>query len=147
MDRDDTPAPEAPHYSTVVSPNDHMWLVAPQYYFEIGVSALDCIRRALIAANITPTSILDFPCGHGRVCRMLRSEFPNAHLTACDIERDGVISVPHNSGRSRIYSREDIREVTLPRLYRLDLVWVLVHAPGPQSVAVSSRILRGPPRP
>jgi hypothetical protein len=49
-----------------------MWRTWPQGHFEIGVSALECISRALAAATVTPRSILDLPCGHGRVCRMLR---------------------------------------------------------------------------
>ena len=34
--------------------------------------------------------ILDLPCGHGRVLRVLRAAFPGAELTACDIDRDAV---------------------------------------------------------
>ena len=77
-------------YSTVIAPNDHMWITGKQWYFHVGRSALDCIKSALTTAHIAPTSILDLPCGHGRVCRMLRALFPDAHLTACDLDRDGV---------------------------------------------------------
>ena len=56
-------------YSTVISPNDHMWNTGSQWYYDVGKSALDCVRSALATAHIEPKSILDLPSGHGRVCR------------------------------------------------------------------------------
>lgn len=112
--------PELP-YSTVISPNDHMWLTSPQWYFEIAASALDCMSRALAIAHVTPTSILDFPCGHGRVCRMLRAAYPDAHLSVCDLDRDGVDFCAEQFGAEPVYSREHVRDVTLARSF--DLIW------------------------
>jgi SAM-dependent methyltransferase len=98
-----------------------MWITSPQWYFEVGISALECIRRTLKAANTVPASILDFPSGHGRVCRMLRAEFPAAHLAACDLDRDGVDFCAAQFGAEPFYSCEDIRDVKLPRSF--DLIW------------------------
>ncbi len=110
-----------PPYSTVVSPNDHMWDASSQWYFDIGISAINCIKRSLAAVNLTPMSILDFPCGHGRVCRMLRTEYPKAHLAACDLDPDGVDFCAAQFRAEPFYSRQDIRELTLPRSF--DLIW------------------------
>jgi hypothetical protein len=110
-----------PSYSTVISPNDHMWKTGQAWYFEIGLSALECIRRALNTANVTPTSILDLPCGHGRVCRMLRMAFPDAHITASDLDRNGVDFCAQEFQAEPLYSREDIREVKTSRSF--DLIW------------------------
>ena len=108
-------------YSTVVSPNDHMWKTGQLQYFEVGLSALECIRRALKTADVTPTSILDLPCGHGRVCRMLRMAFPEAHLTVSDLDRDGVDFCAQEFQAEPLYSREDIREVQTSRFF--DVIW------------------------
>ena len=108
-------------YSTVISPNDHMWKTGQPSYFEVGLSALECIKRALATADITPASILDLPCGHGRVCRMLRMGFPDAHLTVSDLDPDGVDFCAAQFRAEPLYSREDIREVTTSRSF--DLIW------------------------
>jgi SAM-dependent methyltransferase len=105
----------------VISPNDHMWLTGRQWYFEVGVSALDCIRRALATAHVAPASILDLPCGHGRVCRMLRAAYPTAHLTVCDLDRDGVNFCANQFGAEPIYSHEDVRTLAMGRHF--DLIW------------------------
>ena len=43
-----------PPYSTVISPNDHMWKTGQPWYFDVGLSALECIKRALATADLTP---------------------------------------------------------------------------------------------
>jgi hypothetical protein len=48
-------------YNTVISPKDHMWITGQQWYFDVGTSALDCIKSALATAHLAPTSILDLP--------------------------------------------------------------------------------------
>ena len=84
-------------YSTIISPNDQMFASGGQWYFDIGRSALDCITRALAAAHIVPQRILDLPCGHGRVCRMLTAAYPAARVTVCHLDRDGVDFCARNS--------------------------------------------------
>lgn len=108
-------------YSTVISPNDHMWKTGEPWYFDVGLSALECITRALGTAHVTPTSILDLPCGHGRVCRMLRMAFPDAHLSVSDLDPDGVDFCAQQFRAEPLYSRADIRELTTSRTF--DLIW------------------------
>jgi SAM-dependent methyltransferase len=98
-----------------------MWESGQQWYFEIGMSALVCIRRALAIAGVTPASILDMPSGHGRVCRMLKAAWPQARLTACDLDADGVDFCVATLGTEGAYSREDIGDFELPGTF--DLVW------------------------
>ena len=108
-------------YSTVISPNDHMWKSGRPWYFDVGLSALDCIRRALATVEVTPASILDLPCGHGRVCRMLRMAFPSAHLTVSDLDHDGVDFCAEQFAAEALYSQHDIGKVTTARAF--DLIW------------------------
>ena len=108
-------------YSTVISPNDHMWLTGPQWYFDIGLSAIECITRALATAHVTPGSILDFPCGHGRVCRMLRAAYPAAQLTVCDLDRDGVDFCAQQFAAEPVYSANDLQTIAVGRQF--DLIW------------------------
>jgi hypothetical protein len=112
-----------------------MWITGPQWYLEIGTSALDCINSALATAHNTPTSILDLPCGHGRVCRMLRASFPDAHLTVCDLDHDAVDFCAAQFNATPVYSDEDIRRVSLDQCFEPDLVRLAVHAPGSSEMA------------
>ncbi len=108
-------------YNQTISPRDQMWISGQQYYFQVAASALDCVQRALATAHIVPSSILDMPCGHGRVCRMLRAAYPDAHLTVCDLDPDGVDFCAATFGAEGVYSRDDVRQMDLARRY--DLIW------------------------
>jgi len=108
-------------YSTVVSPRDHMWLSGAQWYFEVGTSALHCVQRALAVTGAQPASILDMPCGHGRVCRMLRAAFPAAQITVCDLDTDAVDFCAAEFGAQPVYSDVDVQRIQLDR--RFDLIW------------------------
>jgi len=106
--------------------------VARQYY-DVGVSAIRCIEEALAVAGKsedTIGAILDLPCGHGRVGRVLRVRFPQASLTACDIDPDGVAFCVRHLQAQGVASRRDFRAVRLGRTF--DLIWVgslITHLP------------------
>ena len=77
-------------------------------YFSSGYSALFCIRQAVERAGKTSVnSILDFGCGHGRVLRSLAAQFPDATLTALDVNRRGVNFCAKKFGAKPIYSNID----------------------------------------
>jgi SAM-dependent methyltransferase len=79
-----------------------------EHYFWAGRSALECIRLGLQLAGKTEVhSILDFPCGYGRVARTLRAAFPAAALTVCDLDRDGVDFCARTFGAAPVYSHAD----------------------------------------
>jgi SAM-dependent methyltransferase len=91
-------------------------------YFELGASALRAIRLALLAAGRDdPARILDFPCGHGRVLRMLKVAFPQGDLTAGDLNADGVSFCERKFGATPVQSSIDPAEVTIDGPF--DLVW------------------------
>jgi SAM-dependent methyltransferase len=92
-------------------------------YLATGESALKAIRLAQLAARVPDFhSILDLPCGHGRVMRWLRAAYPRAELSACDILRDGVDFCAEAFAARAVYSRPRIMADEFPARY--DLIWV-----------------------
>jgi SAM-dependent methyltransferase len=109
-----------------ISPNDGMLAGNDRHYFSVGRSALLSIKRALACAGedmVPPRRILDFPCGHGRVLRYLRAEFPQSEITACDLLEDGVDFCAATFGAIPVYSDPDPSRIDLPR-NAFDLIWV-----------------------
>lgn len=106
-----------------ISPNDQMHEANPDYYFQAGQLALRCVRLALLSAGRSDAaSILDLPCGHGRVLRILKAAFPEASLTACDINREGVDFCAEVLGATPVYSASHPKDVELEGPF--DLIWV-----------------------
>ena len=100
-------------------PADEAW----NHYFRCGRSALRVIRLALAAAGKADVrKVLDLPCGHGRVLRVLKAAFPDAELHACDLDRDGVDFCAARFGATPIDSHPDPARVALAGPY--DLIWV-----------------------
>jgi SAM-dependent methyltransferase len=119
--------------SEAISPNDLMSRSqSPEHYFAAGVSALRCIKLALLSANAqTPQRILDLPSGHGRVLRTLRAAFPDAETVACDIDRDGVDFCVSNFDATPVYSHDDPQCIDVDGTF--DLIWcgsLLTHLPA-----------------
>ncbi len=93
-----------------------------EHYFGVGRSALEVIRLAMLAAKREDfRKVLDLPCGHGRVLRALKAAFPQAHLTACDLNRAGVDFCVEEFGATGDYSDPDPAAIRLPGGY--DLIW------------------------
>ena len=91
-------------------------------YLSHGRAALDCIRISLLAAQKDSVqSILDLPSGHGRVLRYLKAEYPEARLTACDIDHQAVDFCAGTFGANPLYGREHPGEIELED--RFDLIW------------------------
>lgn len=117
-----------------VAEADSMYDGRDGHYISVGLSALRAIEEALSDAPAPPQRILDLPCGHGRVTRVLRARFPEAALTVCDIDRSGVDFVASRFGARGVYSAEDFRALDLGELY--DFIWVgslLTHLPEHQT--------------
>jgi SAM-dependent methyltransferase len=118
-----------------LSPQDEMAAGNPDHYFDVGASALQSILAALAVARrdqASITTILDLPCGHGRVLRFLQAAFPAALITACDLNRDGVDFCAAEFGASPVYSRPNPADLTMPDAY--DLIWcgsLLTHLAEP----------------
>ncbi|MBZ0111515.1 MAG: class I SAM-dependent methyltransferase [Thermoanaerobaculia bacterium] len=109
----------------VLSPADEMLYGSNLgHYLSVGQSALRCIRLGLLSAGRQPSSvrrILDLPCGHGRVTRTLRAEFPTATITACDLVPDAVDFCAANFGAVPVYSKQNLEEIELE--VEFDLIW------------------------
>jgi SAM-dependent methyltransferase len=108
---------------TTIDPADEMyWPGREEAYFNAGYSALRAIRLSLLAAGAgSPERILDMPSGHGRVLRTLKAAYPEAELTACDLNRDGVDFCARVFGARPVYSALDAREVRPGGQF--DLIW------------------------
>lgn len=107
-----------------ISPHDTMFRGNADHYFDAGESALHCIETAIFSARRNPSSIkriLDLPCGHGRVLRFLRKQFPDAELVACDLDRNGVDYCARTFGATPVYSHQEIEAIPLPGAF--DLIW------------------------
>src|SRR5260370_28242185 len=103
-----------------------MFTDEPEVYFSVGWSALRCINISLMAAGTEPASvgtILDLPCGHGRVQRYLREAFQNADITACDLLHDGVDYCAKTFGARPLYSDENPANIAI-EANSFDLIWV-----------------------
>ena len=112
-----------PLVSLEVDRNDMMYEGHPAAYFSSGYSALYCMRQALEEAGRTSVrSILDFGCGHGRVLRSLAAQFPDATLTAVDVNRRGVDFCAKKFGAKPIYSNYDFSNLVFRE--KFDLIWV-----------------------
>src|SRR6185436_830844 len=70
------------------SPSDKM---VNTWYFSVGRSAVDVVMQACMASTLTEVrTVLDLPCGYGRVLRHLVALFPRASFAACDVDREAV---------------------------------------------------------
>jgi SAM-dependent methyltransferase len=92
------------------------------HYALVGHSALQCIRLAMLACGKDDfRRILDLPCGHGRVLRVLRAAFPSARITACDADMDGVDFCACTFGAIPVYAVDDPEEIPIKE--RFDLIY------------------------
>ncbi|MAE77965.1 MAG: methyltransferase type 12 [Planctomycetes bacterium] len=125
------------------SPQDGMF-DDENHYASVGRSALRLIRLALLTAGHESVErILDLACGHGRVLRMLQAAFPDAELTACDVDRHGVDFCAATFGATPVYSTPELRAVRFDGTY--DLIWagsVLTHLPRSRWLEFSECALR-----
>jgi SAM-dependent methyltransferase len=105
-----------------ISPKDDMYRGDDNQYFFVGASAIVAIMHAMSLLGKTSFgSVLDLPCGHGRVLRMLAAAFPEAALTACDIDRNGVKFCAETFGATPVFSRPHPQEI--PLFGEFDLIW------------------------
>lgn len=122
-----------PHLITEISPDDTMFAGDAQHYLNVGVSALHLVEAALHDAP-APRTILDLPCGFGRVTRFLRARYPRAAITVCDLDRRGVEFAMTRFDAREAYSTRNFRDLQLGASF--DLIWVgslLTHLPEHQT--------------
>lgn len=116
------PKAEFPTLIDTLGENDEMFAGNPDHYFAVGRSALSLATTALrMAGRETCASILDLPCGHGRVMRYFKAAFPDARITGCDLNGPGVDFCAKTFGAIPVHSRKRIQEVSIAD--RFDLIW------------------------
>jgi len=114
------------------------------HYFSAGADALRLIV-AVLTANLrdVPSSILDFPCGSGRVTRHLRAFFPDARLVACDLYDYHVRFCVDEFGVEGVISKENFDAIEFETQF--DLIFcgsLLTHLPEELCRSAMRLILR-----
>jgi CBS domain-containing protein/SAM-dependent methyltransferase len=106
-----------------ISPDDDMFNGNLSVYLRTGASGLECVRHALSVAgrSLPPRRILDLGCGHGRVLRFLKAAFPQAGLTACDIDSSAIEFCADVLGAEPVASNRELAD--LPIHGTFDLIW------------------------
>jgi SAM-dependent methyltransferase len=110
--------------SLKVHPKDRMYETsAARHYLSVGLSAGRCIDEALghSRKNRAVRSILDFPCGYGRVLRFLKVRFPNAEIVACEIDPMALEFCKRVFYLKTVMSDKKFSKVSLPGQF--DLIW------------------------
>jgi SAM-dependent methyltransferase len=111
-----------PGVLTEVTPNDVMYQTDPDHYFFWGRAAIRAIRWVLLGSEkLEIRTILDLPSGHGRVLRALKAAFPDAELTAGDLDRDGVDFCTSTFAARPLYAAQFPRDTLIDE--RFDLIW------------------------
>jgi 2-polyprenyl-3-methyl-5-hydroxy-6-metoxy-1,4-benzoquinol methylase len=119
---------ESSDISRVIAPDDdmtHSWDNEQEYahYFDIGLQALEIMLQAMFLAETTSVkTVLDMPCGFGRVARHLRTAFPQARLTCCDLYQDRVDFCSREFRADGVKSKENYDDIEFPHTF--DLIWV-----------------------
>ena len=94
-----------------------------QHYLLVGLSAIHCIENALVKSGRAKSvqSILDFPSGYGRVLRFLKVRFPDAHITACEINASMLDYCKRVFSVKTAMSHRDFNLLSLTG--KFDLIW------------------------
>jgi SAM-dependent methyltransferase len=101
---------------------DGMYTSNGAHYFKVGLSAIRCIDEALERADLKDVrTILDLPCGSGRVMRFLVHRFPDAEITACELAADTVNFCERTFGAQPAFSSVNLDDVSLGK--KFDLIW------------------------
>lgn len=117
-----------------ISTNDSMYQSDNLYYFYWGKWALDCVEKTLEKVGKREiNNILDLHCGHGRALRFFKVAFPEATLTDCVIDREGVDFFVKTFGAKGVYSTKNLDEIQLDE--KFDLGWKFFNSPRPGFMA------------
>jgi SAM-dependent methyltransferase len=124
--------------NSYVHPYEDMYVGDGFPYFFAGVAAVRAIDATLQAARAgTPRTILDMPCGFGRVIRSLTARFPNASIYACDIRPAAVRFCSRRFGAQGVIATAEPEELTFPTSF--DLIWcssLITHFDAPRALAL-----------
>ncbi|MBF6557139.1 MAG: class I SAM-dependent methyltransferase [Acidimicrobiales bacterium] len=94
------------------------------HYLSVGLSAMRCLDASLENSDSIQgpaPSILDLPCGHGRVLRFMRARYPSANITVSDIDPTAMRFCQKTFKCQGVVSIPDFDNLELPGPF--DLVW------------------------
>src|SRR5437588_1765025 len=112
--------------SKKVSPYEQMYdasMPDPMgHYLGVGAAAAELIINALVLANKNDVgSLLDLPCGAGRVTRHLQPLFPEASLYVSDLNKNAEAFAAEEFGATRFDAAENFET---PAAQTFDLIFV-----------------------
>lgn len=103
------------------------------HYFSVGLDAANIIDSILQENRLAqPQKILDLPSGHGRVLRFLKTRYPQAQFTACDLNQDAIKFCAARFGASPCVSSNSFRDIPVNDQY--NLIWcgsLITHLKAP----------------
>lgn len=108
-----------------ISPKDEMFQGNLEHYENTGRSAVEMIERGL---NIEGkkfediTTMLDMPCGHGRVMRHLVKRLSPSKIVGCDLDPDCVEFCSEEFKCIPLISNIKFEKINFPN--KFDLIWV-----------------------
>lgn len=130
-----------------LDPADNMFILGRgDHYLKVGLSAIRCIDTSLENSNVvlgSAPSILDFPCGYGRVLRFLRARYPLSNITVSEIDVNAIQFCEETFKCHGVVSSPDFDTLTLPGPF--DLVWcgsLLTHLPEDDTKGLLGLIFR-----
>jgi len=128
------------------TPDDFTYDGSAAVYLAVGFSAVQAIDEALRAAGRSADSvrsIFDFPSGYGRVLRFLRARFPQATITAGEIDETALDFCRRAFSARTVASQP--RFDSLADVGPFDLVWcgsLLTHIDRAASAALLAFLRR-----
>lgn len=126
-----------------LSPSDAMYKGNDRHYLSCGASAINAILSSLyIADTSSPSTVLDFGSGAGRVTRWLRAAFPSSKIEVCDIRGQDLEFCAEVFGAKTWASETNIDALSAPQSY--DLVWagsVITHLDAQKTQKLISKIV------
>lgn len=107
-----------------ISRHDSMYNAVPnpESYFNAGESVAKAIKASLLLSGKTPTSLLDYGCGHGRITRWLKFYWPMADLSVADIREGQIQFCSEQFGAKPFLIDQPTSKIKLPGNY--DIIWL-----------------------
>jgi SAM-dependent methyltransferase len=126
---------EAAGVSRQIASHDAMFDGNIDHYLRVGKSAVATIAVALLAVRRSSvSSVLDLPCGAGRVTRHLRLFFPDAELFVSDLDKRGENFAAKTFRATTIEASPDFDK---PLTRAFDVIFcgsLLTHLPEPRFI-------------
>jgi len=108
-----------------ISPEEQMFIHGHErHYFSVGFSGLLSIIQTLSCARRNRDeirAILDFASGGGRVLRFIKAYFPEAEITAAEIDTNLLRFLQENLAVRTVQTNEDLDRIDIDQKY--DLIW------------------------